>query len=322
MKNKDNVLHQLDKMDNLANQLNFIVKQQQPLETYLEGLEKSLSNIAKNSENESYRIVANLLNKNSNLLSNELKIVREIGKNDFLGNYNPDTNTITIQDINHTTIAKARGKNAATREEYENTIIHETIHAETVAVLREFRSNPTNSLFTSNPLLVNSLKRITELYNQAKKVHNTKHSKKDGQGYNSLNALAEGEGFKNEEEFITYALTNVEFQKMLADMKSEGGFKSILERLKTILSAMYKALAINLGIDIKGTVLQDVIDETFNLIELQNIEIKEDKKIDNISTDLNSLGLKIPEFMRTLSKEERFKLRTMMNRGEIQIKCN
>jgi hypothetical protein len=27
-------------MDNLANQLNFIVKQQQPLETYLEGLEK------------------------------------------------------------------------------------------------------------------------------------------------------------------------------------------------------------------------------------------------------------------------------------------
>ena len=40
MKNKDNVLHQLDKMDNLANQLNFIVKQGQPLEIYLEGLNK------------------------------------------------------------------------------------------------------------------------------------------------------------------------------------------------------------------------------------------------------------------------------------------
>lgn len=40
MKNKDNVLHQLDKMDNLANQLNFIVKQEQPLETYLEGINK------------------------------------------------------------------------------------------------------------------------------------------------------------------------------------------------------------------------------------------------------------------------------------------
>lgn len=40
MKNKDNVLHQLDKLDNLANQLGFIVKQQQPLETYLEGIEK------------------------------------------------------------------------------------------------------------------------------------------------------------------------------------------------------------------------------------------------------------------------------------------
>ena len=40
MKNKDNVLHQLDKMESLANQLNFIVKQEQPLEVYLEGLEK------------------------------------------------------------------------------------------------------------------------------------------------------------------------------------------------------------------------------------------------------------------------------------------
>ena len=40
MKNKDNVLHQLDKMDSLANQLNFIVKQNQPLETYMEGIEK------------------------------------------------------------------------------------------------------------------------------------------------------------------------------------------------------------------------------------------------------------------------------------------
>jgi hypothetical protein len=40
MKNKDNVLHQLDKMDNLANQLNFIVKQDQPVETYVEGINK------------------------------------------------------------------------------------------------------------------------------------------------------------------------------------------------------------------------------------------------------------------------------------------
>ena len=40
MKNKDNVLHQLDKMDNLANQLNFIVKQDQPIEMYMEGINK------------------------------------------------------------------------------------------------------------------------------------------------------------------------------------------------------------------------------------------------------------------------------------------
>lgn len=40
MKNRNNVLQQLDKMDNIANQLNFIVKQQQPLETYMEGLER------------------------------------------------------------------------------------------------------------------------------------------------------------------------------------------------------------------------------------------------------------------------------------------
>ena len=40
MKNKNNVLHQLDKMDGIANQLAFITKQNQPIETYLEGIEK------------------------------------------------------------------------------------------------------------------------------------------------------------------------------------------------------------------------------------------------------------------------------------------
>jgi hypothetical protein len=34
MKNKNNVLHQLDKIDGIANQLNFIVKTQQPIEDY------------------------------------------------------------------------------------------------------------------------------------------------------------------------------------------------------------------------------------------------------------------------------------------------
>jgi len=40
MKNRDNVLHQLDKIDSIANQLNFTVKNQQPLETYVELLDK------------------------------------------------------------------------------------------------------------------------------------------------------------------------------------------------------------------------------------------------------------------------------------------
>lgn len=35
MKNKNNVLHQLDKIDGIANQLNFIVKTQQPIEDYV-----------------------------------------------------------------------------------------------------------------------------------------------------------------------------------------------------------------------------------------------------------------------------------------------
>jgi len=40
MKNRDNVLHQLDKIDSIANQLNFTVRNQQPLETYVELLDK------------------------------------------------------------------------------------------------------------------------------------------------------------------------------------------------------------------------------------------------------------------------------------------
>jgi len=39
MKNKNNVLHQLDKIDGITNQLNFIVKQQQPIEEYIKLLD-------------------------------------------------------------------------------------------------------------------------------------------------------------------------------------------------------------------------------------------------------------------------------------------
>jgi len=39
MKNKNNVMHQLDKIDGIANQLNFTVKQQQPIEDYIKLLE-------------------------------------------------------------------------------------------------------------------------------------------------------------------------------------------------------------------------------------------------------------------------------------------
>jgi hypothetical protein len=39
MKNKNNVLHQLDKIDGIANQLNFIVKTQQPIEDYMKLLD-------------------------------------------------------------------------------------------------------------------------------------------------------------------------------------------------------------------------------------------------------------------------------------------
>jgi len=39
MKNKNNVLHQLDKIDSITNQLNFVVKNQQPIEEYTKLLE-------------------------------------------------------------------------------------------------------------------------------------------------------------------------------------------------------------------------------------------------------------------------------------------
>lgn len=40
MKNKNNVLHQLDKIDGITNQLNFTVKQGSSIETYMELLDR------------------------------------------------------------------------------------------------------------------------------------------------------------------------------------------------------------------------------------------------------------------------------------------
>jgi hypothetical protein len=40
MKYRDNILHELNKIEGLTNQLNFIVNQQQPIEDYKAALEK------------------------------------------------------------------------------------------------------------------------------------------------------------------------------------------------------------------------------------------------------------------------------------------
>jgi hypothetical protein len=40
MKNKDSVLHELDKIESISNQLNFIVKQGQSIEAYMDALSR------------------------------------------------------------------------------------------------------------------------------------------------------------------------------------------------------------------------------------------------------------------------------------------
>lgn len=256
------------------------------LGTTYESLQKALKNISEKSSNESYKIIAKLLKDNINLIPADLEIKRELGGEEFLGNYDPKTNTIRIQDIGHQRVAEKRGKSKPDREEYENTIVHETLHAETLNILRKFRINPNDSLFKNNPQIANSLTRLGELFKQSKEAYKLdlekleKKSKRDNKGnikYYSLNNLALGEGFKNEEEFITYSLTNTEFQKLLANLPSIGS-RTILDRLKAILTGLYKAIAKNIGMEINNTVLQDVINESFNIIELQN-EVKD--KLEN-----------------------------------------
>ena len=40
MKNKDSVLHELDKIESVTNQLNFIIKQGQSVEAYMDALSR------------------------------------------------------------------------------------------------------------------------------------------------------------------------------------------------------------------------------------------------------------------------------------------
>ena len=40
MKNKDSVLHELDKIESVTNQLNFIIKQGQSIEAYMDALSR------------------------------------------------------------------------------------------------------------------------------------------------------------------------------------------------------------------------------------------------------------------------------------------
>lgn len=294
-----------------------------------EGLINSLLEINKNSSNESYKKIAEILSLNSLNIPNGLKIEKIEGSNESnsQATYDIDNSLMKIYSVGHNTTAIAKGKSKASREDYENSILHETIHIQTVDLIRKYRENKNHPIFQNNPELVNNLKRLIALYNQAKDIYqkeidNAKNDKKEG-FYNSLSSLNIAEGFKNLEEFISYSLTNKEFQGLLVELKSNGSTKSTFDKLIDILTSLYKSIANTLGVDINKfneSVLKDVIDNSIQLTLTQNIDNSIKEKV-NTSQELNSLGMSIVDFMKELNSEERDKFRILVKNNIIKTKC-
>lgn len=291
-----------------------------------EGLITSLNTISTTSTNELYRTLVDILITNERLIPNGIKITT-IDEADKRGTYNRSTNVMNISPLGHKLLAKNINAPLNSRM-FENTILHETLHAETANIVKLYLTEPNNEYFKTYSEVKQTLDNLNKLYKLAKElsIAELEKAKSDvntkGQ-FNSLASLSITEGFDSLDEFITYSLTDISFQKLLVKIKSPGTNKSLFDRLITILTTLYKNLFSQLGVNIKDSVLEDVVDNIITLIDYSQ-EIKDNNTLpetDIILSSKSNLNMSVADFMKTLSKEEREEFRKLKELGIIKTEC-
>lgn len=197
------------------------------------------------------------------------------------GVYNYSDNTLSI-NLNH--------KDHITPNDLATTVLHELTHTFTGETIKRYERGDTD-LSPSQIAAIKNLEKLQALYisnlTEQGETGSLAAFKAKYEAYAASDKTKSPDISKEEiskyygaiklSEFVTMALTDVEFQKRLNDIKTEDG-KTIWEQIKDALFNLLNTL----GLDIKpGSALATSVKDTFDLIEAN----QEALKANNITTE-------------------------------------
>ena len=252
-----------------------------PISKTLSGTKEALDDLLNNLETAEG---VSTLNKQLMMLFRDLQLPAEFkvkyvtnGK----GSYDYDSNTLSL-NLNH--------KDHTTADGLATTVLHELTHTFTGEAIKKYERGDTD-LSPSQIAAIQSLEKLQKIYIdnlteqgeagslaefKAKYEAYAASDKSKSSGLTTTE-ISKYYGAIKLSEFVTMALTDVEFQKRLNDIKTESG-KTVWEQIKEALFNLLNTL----GLDIKpGSALATSVKDTFDLIEAN----QEALKADNITTE-------------------------------------
>lgn len=220
-------------------------------------------------------------------------------------NYNPDTNTITINPD--------RMENL---EMFEGTVLHETIHGITSNIINDYN----NDKLDTDTEIYKNIKKIDTLFNIFKESLSTtdkkglieletfiSRSKKAGLKSLSANELKVAQelrqrlyGFKNVKEFVAEVLVNKELQNTLDQIQIEPN-KGFFQFIKEMIADY---IGINPNDPQKMSQLSQALTRDFIEQSAKGVPQKKSDKVEKARDDLESAGA-IINIMQSVNPEER-----------------
>lgn len=254
----------------------------------------ALDNAIDNLKTERFKLLGQLFKNSSEILNKDFRIISDNNLKSsksgspVRGRWD-GVNTVAINPKQIKEFEKLSGREV-TSESIEATLMHELLHGYTSTLYNDYRDGKENRLLT--PKVKEHFKNIEVLYKVSyekltagekelvKKLQagDTQLSANEAEKAKLVEQLA---GFINSKEFISEAVSNLEFQKKLNDIPFSN--KTVWDRFSQLVKGIFNEIAKTLGFQVKeGNVLESTLMEVMQLIEdvkgetLVSEQIKED----------------------------------------------
>jgi hypothetical protein len=259
-----------DTRDNIEKGIKEVTNNQLPIDRVkqykLNDINDSLSIISEYSTNKLHRELAKQVQKNIG----ELPKISITDRN-LRGSYNYSTKTININP-----------SQIESDEEFERTLLHESLHHITGNVINNPKTSEQQRIVKSLQGLQNALKdRIASnpewqaSYDEFVKNYNNNLGVDDIQ-------VSKNYGAMKLTEFVTMAMTDLEFQKILNDIPFSGS-KTLLDRFIELVKNILNSVGFTIT---PGSVLEHSVENIVELINLTNPDFVESEKSSNLEDQL------------------------------------